>query len=364
MAEVPRSIVRSSLPDRAKLVAVELWRCVPAQVARDALEGVGEAWACPSINTLAEALAGSIDKVKRALRDLTAAGLIERATRDLNGRSIRGWVLTEVQERHPGGAGAPPRSGPRAEVDGAAVPPSRGSSTTSPRCSSESRGGRSATSTGRMRHLDGARAPRVTGVSSATPKGQQRHSEVVALPQPRLAKVAGAPPREGQYCHPEGGSTAPQNQEENQQGNQQQQLQVGRARLGDVARELATRVLDAQNERSFPKTWRKATLVVEARLLEGLQHADRDPARAVERVTAIVAGIIRAAQARDADAVKRWGDRMFEPSWLSATEAIASRYREGADGERVAPDGSLVRVYEQPPPPKAPPELPPAEGAF
>ena len=106
MAELPPAIARSGLPDRAKLVAGELWRCVQAQDARAALEGAGEAWAWPSRATLGERLGYSEATVKRALRDLRAAGLIERASRVIEGRAVEVWLLRGGQDCTPEGSAA------------------------------------------------------------------------------------------------------------------------------------------------------------------------------------------------------------------------------------------------------------------
>lgn len=357
----PAVLADSALSYGAKLVAVVLWRYVPVKEGRAALEGAGVAWCAVSRETIEGELAMTTSPVKRAIRELRAGGWIDRSRGTIRGRQVDGWRL------YGGPAPTPPRasSGPSSSRDGGPVPtPASATSGPSPSPDTGPAAAPARASTGPDRRHDEGPAPALVRVTSGPHEGRRRPPGQNRSGPESARREAGSGPREGRQRPPKGPVLAPLNPESIPDLNPELQLQVGRARLGDAARELATRVLDAQNERSFPKTWRKATLVVEARLLEGLQHADRDPARAVERVTAIVAGIIRAAQARDADAVKRWGDRMFEPSWLSATEAIASRYREGADGERVAPDGSLVRVYEQPPPPKAPPELPPAEGAF
>jgi len=134
--------------------------------------------------------------------------------------------------------------------------------------------------------------------------------------------------------------------------------------LGPAASLLASEIVSAQSAPGFPTTCYSATLAIEANLLEALGVADPDHATAIERVTATVRGAIRAARAGDPTMIKRWGDRMVEPSWLPGTEAIAKRYPEGTDGERVGADGAPVRLYAVSGSPRMGESLPPAKGAF
>lgn len=89
MAELPPAIARAQLPDRAKLVAGELWRGQKPGT---------PPWSPLTRRVLGERLGVGENTIKRAIRDLRAAQLIERAVRD---DGVAGWLLRLPGERRP-----------------------------------------------------------------------------------------------------------------------------------------------------------------------------------------------------------------------------------------------------------------------
>ena len=96
MAELPSAIARAQLPDRAKLVAGELWRGVSHDVASMPAR---RPWVALQVRELARRLNTSSDTIKRGLRNLRHARLIERAVQ----RGVNGWLL-----KHPDAPGRRP----------------------------------------------------------------------------------------------------------------------------------------------------------------------------------------------------------------------------------------------------------------